>query len=95
MSARQNIFHHRSPYHQSERPKSQAHILQNLLKLFLLSPSPYCKILTWFLLVLDGISESADEFVVHDFDGKNLAGVIALDKTVEFEDRDYVRATLS
>jgi hypothetical protein len=40
------------------------------------------------LLILDGFSESTDEFVVCDFDGKNLAGVITLDETVEFEDRD-------
>jgi hypothetical protein len=38
------------------------------------------------LLVLDGYSESTDEFVVRDFDGKNLAGVISLDETVEFEE---------
>jgi hypothetical protein len=38
-------------------------------------------------LVLDGIFESADEFVVRDFDGKNLAGLIALDETIKFEDR--------
>jgi hypothetical protein len=38
-------------------------------------------------LVLNGVFESADEFVVRDFDGKNLAGVIALDETVKFEDR--------
>jgi hypothetical protein len=38
------------------------------------------------LLVLDGVSKSADEFVVRDFDRKNLASIIALDETVEFED---------
>jgi hypothetical protein len=41
-----------------------------------------------WILLLDDVSESADEFIVRDFDGKDLAGVVALDETVEFEDRN-------
>ena len=30
------------------------------------------------LLLLDGFPEGADEFVVCDFDGKNVAGIIVI-----------------
>jgi hypothetical protein len=44
-----------------------------------------------WILLLDDVLESADEFIVRDFDRKDLASVIAMNATVEFEDRMIYR----
>lgn len=40
------------------------------------------------ILVFDGVPEGADEFVVGDFNGKDLVAVISLDEAIQFEDRN-------
>jgi hypothetical protein len=37
------------------------------------------------LLFSDGLLEGANRFVAADFDRKGIAGVVALNKTVDFE----------
>ena len=44
------------------------------------------------ILFLDGIFESANRFVIRDFNRKNLAGIIAIEETVHFKGRDRRQA---
>jgi hypothetical protein len=41
-----------------------------------------------WILVFDSVSKRADEFVICDFGGKDVAAATSLDQTVDFEDRN-------